>query len=46
MEEDHYMYVKRNKKCFVILLLYYDDIFFVRNNLEMLEETEVDYIHF
>ena len=36
MEEDHYVYIKKTKKGFLILSLYVDDILLIRNNLEMI----------
>lgn len=39
MEDDHCVYVNRNKDCFVIISLYVDDILLVEK-FEMLNETK------
>ena len=33
IEEDHCVYLKRSKKCFVILSLYVDDVLIAGNNM-------------
>lgn len=41
MEEDHCMYIKRNKECLLIISLYFDNILLIGNTLEMLVDIKV-----
>ena len=34
IDEDHYVYIKKNKDKYMLLSLYMDDILIVRNDLE------------
>lgn len=40
LEEDYYLYVQRNRECFVILSFYVDDILLAKKKLEIVKETK------
>jgi hypothetical protein len=40
LEKDHFVYVKRTKKSFLILSLYVDDILLAENDMEMIVSTK------